>query len=1002
MRRVFALCTLGFVCLAGVNAQEVAGYGAVTGTVRDSSGEGIPECVVLLSNPALGITRAMSTTDEGVFDAPGLPPAAGYSLKVTRKGFADWQIANITVPVGQTVNFRIPLEVEAPATKVDTSSAQSPVEDTKTGVSAPVTLQQVDNLPNSGRTLDTLVLLAPAVSQDRSSGVLAFRGESFSNSMLTDGNDTTNNFYFRKPGIAPQVSEDAVQELQVLSAGWPAEFGHAMGGIVNAVTRNGTNTLHGSAYDYFHPRDWNAADRFAPGFNPADRQHQAGGSVGGPILPDRIFGFVSFEATNGDSTALNRITNPLIANAFGTAVLPSNCKASAAQCAAADNFINAQMNVPVARSLHSQAGFAKVDYRHSENHTFSVEANAMHRNAPQGAQAETVASNGGLLGTNGTYGEETRYAKAGWTGVLAPGLVNDLRAGWFHDRLATYSDANLLPSTGLLSLNVAGVPLGANPNYPGILSEQRYQLVDNVTLTSYAHTLKIGADLSKLEDWRDQLDNRYGTYNYSSLTTFAQDFSVNPLGFRNYTNFAQSFGNPITDLHSRGYHFYAQDTWKAGSRITVTAGLRWEKTHLPQPAQANPNWYQSGHIPSPNTDFAPRVGAAFLVDDKTVLRLGFGYYFEPFVGQLLDTLVADNAVYRTEMTINPVQTSSPVFPKLVSASAIPAATENVVFAASKFYNPHTLQGTAAIEHRLDKYTTVTVSYINSQGRRLWTASDLNLTAPTVSKTYTILDANGNQSSTYSPLIFTARDSTNFAHVYQIGNDGKSRYTGFAFEVRRSMSHGVTVQASYTRSTATDNISGSPILGFIPSNTHPGDYGTDQGPSALDQRNRAVVNWTWQPTLSAGGSSALRYVVNGWQVSGIATLASSLPQTPLVLVLGQQFPGTTMDYTNSLDGSGGWARAPFVGVNSLSTGSQYNVDARLTRTLQFTERLKAMLMFEAFNALNTQFNTSVNTLAYTATNGVIRPVPGAGAGNAAFGFPYGANARSAQVAFRLVW
>jgi hypothetical protein len=132
------------------------------------------------------------------------------------------------------------------------------------------------------------------------------------------------------------------------------------------------------------------------------------------------------------------------------------------------------------------------------------------------------------------------------------------------------------------------------------------------------------------------------------------------------------------------------------------------------------------------------------------------------------------------------------------------------------------------------------------------------------------------------------------------------------------------------------------------------------------------------------------------------LASSLPETPLVLVNGQQFSGMTMEYTTSLDGSGGWPRAPFAGVNSLRTGSQYNLDARLTRTLQFTERVKAIVMFEAFNALNTHYNTGVNTIAYSATNGVIRPVPGGGSPNAASAFPYGTNARSAQIAFRLVW
>jgi hypothetical protein len=163
-----------------------------------------------------------------------------------------------------------------------------------------------------------------------------------------------------------------------------------------------------------------------------------------------------------------------------------------------------------------------------------------------------------------------------------------------------------------------------------------------------------------------------------------------------------------------------------------------------------------------------------------------------------------------------------------------------------------------------------------------------------------------------------------------------------------------------------------------------------------------VNWSWQPTVGAGSPTALRYLVNGWRISGISTIASSLPQTPLLLITGQQFSGVTMLYTNSFNGSGGWSRAPFAAVNSLSTGSEYNVDARVTRTLQFTDRVKAMVLFEAFNAFNHQYNTGVNTIAYNATNGVIRPVPGGGVANAASAFPYGTNARSAQVAFRVVF
>jgi hypothetical protein len=158
----------------------------------------------------------------------------------------------------------------------------------------------------------------------------------------------------------------------------------------------------------------------------------------------------------------------------------------------------------------------------------------------------------------------------------------------------------------------------------------------------------------------------------------------------------------------------------------------------------------------------------------------------------------------------------------------------------------------------------------------------------------------------------------------------------------------------------------------------------------------------------------RYFLNGWQLSTLTTLASSQTFTPLVVVQGQQFSGVTMNYTSSLNGSGGWARVPFLPVNSLKTGPEYNVDARLARVLPITERVKATILFEGFNVFNMQYNTGVNTIAYTSqavlppgqangtATGTLKPVPGLGAGNAAQGFPDGTNARRLQVAIRIVF
>ena len=287
--------------------------------------------------------------------------------------------------------------------------------------------------------------------------------------------------------------------------------------------------------------------------------------------------------------------------------------------------------------------------------------------------------------------------------------------------------------------------------------------------------------------------------------------------------------------------------------------------------------------------------------------------------------------------------------------------------------------------------------------KLWTATDLNLAAPTKTETYTVDNANNQATSTFATNVYTARNDTAKAHVYQVENGGSSWYDAVAVQLRKQVARTLSVQASYTWSHSIDDVSGTPVVPGIPSNSTPGNYAGDRGNSEADQRHRGTVNWLWQPTVIKSNSPFARFLLNGWEVSGIATLASPQHRTPVMMVGSQQFSGVTMTYTNSLNASGGWNRVPFEGVGILSTGSnQYTVNGRLTRTLPFTERVKGMLMFEAFNVLNNQFTTAINTLAYTAATGVVKPAPGVGVPIAADGYPYGSSARRCQIAFRLVF
>jgi hypothetical protein len=993
-------------------AQAVAGMGGISGVVRDPSGATVPGAQVVISNPTKGIQRTLITSVAGVFAAPALVPSTGYSLTVTISKFGKWEAKDFEILVGQTVDFKITLQLAGSATEVVVTGEAPLVETSKTDVSQVVERLQIENLPINGRRADTFVLVTPAVVSDGTFGLISFRGIAGGNSFLTDGNDTTQSYYNENAGrtrISTQISQDAVQEFQVLSNGFSAEFGRAMGGVINTVTRSGSNDIHGTAYWYFRNRTLNAMDRYAPkGLNPSEWRHQVGGSLGGPIIKDKLFFFANTEIIKRNFPAINRIINTQFTDAGGNNITAA-CTATAAQCATAIAFIKRQMDVIVPRTVDSAMGFIKLDWRPTERNSFSFDVNAMHWKSPHGIQTQAVLTNGNALGGNANSTVETRYGKASWISVFNPKMLNEFRFGVFKDRLSDPAAGDLWPAeTGGLSISLNGTAIGAPQAYPRTLpSELRFQFADNLSWTLASHAVKFGVDIATNQDYIDQLYNGLGGYSYSSLTSFAKDFSGNTTNAKNYSNFTQAFGNPIQNIRTSDIGVYAQDVWRLSSKMTLNYGMRYEHTWIPQPWITNPAYPQTGTIPSPTNNFAPRVGLSYMINSKTVLRAGYGIFWARFHGNGLDTLLLGNGQFQPNIYVSSSTTGSPVFPNVyASATGLPSGTVNLQFAGPDFHNPYTQQATVGIERQLGKELGLTVSYIWSRGIGIWTQRDVNLGPPGPTVTYTIQDANGSNVGTYSTPIYLSSQKLdkNYGKILMVENGGQSWYNGLAVQLRKRMSHGITASVSYTWSHAFDDANqqgASWNIGWNYNNvTIPGNYVFDKGSSTMDQRHRAIVSFQWQPTFTQSNSAFARYAINGWQLSGITTLASAQPLSATVNVTSAtQFSGQTMTYS-TLNGSGGWNRVPFWPVSSLNVDQIYRVDARLTRVLPFNERVKLHLMFEAFNLFNTISDTFINTQAYSATGGILKPTANLGVGNQSQGFPDGTNARRCQVAMRL--
>jgi hypothetical protein len=311
----------------------------------------------------------------------------------------------------------------------------------------------------------------------------------------------------------------------------------------------------------------------------------------------------------------------------------------------------------------------------------------------------------------------------------------------------------------------------------------------------------------------------------------------------------------------------------------------------------------------------------------------------------------------------------------------------------------------ALERQIGRDFAFTASYIWTRGIGLFTVRDLNIGPLGAPVTYQIQDAAGNQTGTFTTPTYRAanRVDTRFRSVFQLENGGQSWYNGLSLQLRKRFSHGFTGAVAYTWSHAIDtaNMGGASDSLFLDlsRSTYNGDYSADKGSSVLDQRHRVVINFLWRPKFLTSDSAVAKYLVNGWELSSITTLATPKP-APATVSGSPIVTGGALANTGTLNGFFGSTRVPFWPFNPLEIDNIHRVDARIQRDLPFTERVKGRLSFEAFNVFNTISNTGINTQAYTVIGTALRPNAAMGVGTASQGFPDGTNARRMQAGFRV--
>jgi hypothetical protein len=1027
MKLKFLACLVLFSFAAvSLWAQSAAGVAGISGVVHDASGAAVPGAKVVISSVAQGQVRSVTTNSAGLFTAPALTPGIGYSVTVTAAGFGVWDVKDIDLRVGQDLELTANLAVAQSTTQVEVTGAPPLVDTAKTDVSQVVGTNEIMNLPINGRRVDSFVLNTPGVTSDGTFGLLTFRGVEGNNSFLLDGNDNTQQYYDENGGrtrIVSQISADAVEEFQVVSTNFSAAYGRAMGGVVNTVTKSGGNLFHGSAFYFLRSTGFDARDPFATfstasgavvGINPSEHFVQTGGTVGGPIIKNKLFFFLSTDITRRNFPFVDSQIKVGVLDPINQVFIGCAAPATQAQCTAI-NALLPRFYGTIPRTADNDLYFGRMDYHLSEKNTFTASFNFLRWLSPNGIQTGLSSTVGAGITGNGDDTVSLRNGSASWTYVPNGSIVNNFRYGLYTDREADgYDNAELGGGLGFLDVAVGGVQLGPPTYLPRVQPlEVRNQFADDLSWSKGKHIFRFGVDIARTTDFVNSISPRYGSYTYQTPTQFAEDYT-NPTMGKNWSAYSQTFGNPAIDYAIKEIGFYAEDQWKVTDKLTLTLGARYEHSIAPKPVITNPDWPETDTIHTGALNLAPRVGAAYRLNSKTVIRGGFGTYFARLVSGLVEDALEGQGLYQQAVSLTGTNAAQlaigPSLPNTLSAapSGLTASAISLQFTAPNLKTPYSEQASLAVERQIGKDMVLTVSGIWSHGVNLYGTTDLNAPLQTTSFTYKIDDANNNQVGTFTtPVYLNPRPNPKYAGVYETTNGVSSWYDALSVAFEKRFSHGFQSLASYTWSHAIDDGQGSSTNAVFTGSTsiwtYNGNYVYDKGSSVIDQRQRFVYSWVWSPTLMRGNSAFAKYVANNWLLSSISTIASGRPVGSETIRLTDT-PVTGMLSNSTLNGFGGNTRVPFLPVDSLYTPPVYREDLRVTKLIPLPwEKIKLSASMEAFNISNTWSPTGETTQAYTEAKGVLTYTPTAfGQGNADGGFPDGTQARRLQFSARLVF
>jgi hypothetical protein len=771
-------------------AQTQITTGTIQGTVVDANGAAVQGANVEIKNLDTNFTRTLTTDDEGRFVAPLLQPG-NYSVSVSKQGFATTVLERTALTVGQALNVPFSLKVSTVAETVTVTTTPT-VDTVKTEISTTINEQAVSTTPILGRKFEDLLTLTPGVSitQGPDGDEINFSGQrGIFNNVSLDGGDYNNGFFGEQLGgqrAAIDITLEAVKEFQVVATGASAEFGRTAGGVINVITKSGTNDVHGSAF-YFQRLEALTANT-SDGKPLKDfHREQYGGTIGGPIKKDKAFFFLAFEGIFENLERAN----------LSEQVGPTPCPIQAPTIGANESLINGNTDcqrlalinffrttrnqeegLPVSHKINNQAFIAKTDIKINDSNQLAISYNFDYsKNTNQTFDVATYGNS-----ANGIEGpSKINVVRFNLFTTLSPTRLNEAHFSYSRELRPRAALASNVPADTAMGFDTTfrfGFPFFLEPNVDELL--WRTQAKDNFSIVHGDHNIKVGGEW--LHTLNDQVFRGFftGRYIFDSVTGFLRyaspaapgGFGPNTIGCANGTFVtapATCPGNAInggplllylqngiptgiagvpppgkSTITNEDLAVFAQDRWQITPNFTLNYGLRWEAQILPEPVVPpnqtvyasllnNPNFPSDGTLHSPKKEFQPRLGFAWDLSGqgKSVLRAFSGIYYgrQNMLSQVGS--ITDNGVQQFGIACgsafgcggNPF----PVWPNIVNVpplGGLPSFASIRVF-SKDYANPRIYTANVQFEQQIAEDWSLYADFTHSKGVHLTRFINLN-------------------------------------------------------------------------------------------------------------------------------------------------------------------------------------------------------------------------------------------------------------------------------------